>query len=118
WTRGKLETSRGTAAEKVRRWEFLGELPRNRRENGFLFVHGSPRNPLNEYVFPEDIHNARKMERIFALVERCCFQGHTHAPGIFTEDLQFYSPEQVDSVYHLTKQKTLCNVGSVGQPHD
>ncbi len=44
------------------------------------------RNPLNEYVFPEDIYNQRKMERIFALVDRYCFQGHTHVPGVFTEN--------------------------------
>ena len=62
-------------------------------ENGFLFVHGSARNPLNEYVFPEDIYNQRKMDRIFALVERYCFQGHTHVPGVFTESL----PEDLTS---------------------
>ena len=58
------------------------------------------------------------MERIFALVERYCFQGHTHVPGIFTETLQFHSPEEVDGVYQLDGRKTLCNVGSVGQPRD
>jgi len=58
------------------------------------------------------------MENIFALVERYCFQGHTHVPGIFTEDLQFHNPEEVESVYHLDDRKTLCNVGSVGQPRD
>ena len=71
----------------------LAERPRSHREDGFLYVHGSARNPLNEYVFPEDIYNQRKMERIFALVERYCFQGHTHVPGLFTENLQFHSPE-------------------------
>ena len=70
------------------------------------------RNPLNEYVFPEDIYNQRKMERIFALVERYCFQGHTHVPGIFTENMQFLSPEEVDYAYKLDGRKTLCNVGS------
>ena len=82
----KLETSAENRAwPRERRWEFLAERPRIHKENGFLFVHGSARNPLNEYVFPEDIYNQRKMERIFALVERYCFQGHTHVPGIFTE---------------------------------
>ena len=58
------------------------------------------------------------MERIFALVDRYCFQGHTHVPGIFTESLQFLSPEEFDYVYRLDGRKTLCNVGSVGQPRD
>ena len=58
------------------------------------------------------------MERIFALVERYCFQGHTHVPGIFTENLQFHSPDEIDYQYRLDGRKTLCNVGSVGQPRD
>ncbi len=118
WTREQLERSPEPRAVRERRWEFLAERPRTHREEHFLYVHGSARNPLNEYVFPEDIYNQRKMERIFALVDRYCFQGHTHVPGIFTEDLQFYSPEDVDQVYKLDGRKTLINVGSVGQPRD
>ena len=87
--------TRAEPAVAPRSWEFLGELPRNRRENGVLYVHGSARNPLNEYVFPEDIYNPRKMEKIFALIENACFQGHTHVPGIFTQSLNFFSPEEM-----------------------
>src|SRR5262249_13744995 len=79
---------------------------------------GSPRNPLNEYIFPEDIYNQRKMDAIFGLVERYCFQGHTHNPGVFTEKLEFYSPDEIDFVHELDGRKTLINVGSVGQPRD
>ena len=118
WTRAQLEAAVDGREAKERRWEFLAERPRSFRENGHLYVHGSARNPLNEYVFPEDIYNQRKMERIFALVDKYCFQGHTHVPGIFTENLQFHSPEEIDSVYRLDGRKTLCNVGSVGQPRD
>lgn len=118
WTRAQLEAAVESRQARERRWEFLAERPRTYRENGYLFVHGSARNPLNEYVFPEDIYNQRKMERIFALVDRYCFQGHTHVPGIFTETLEFLSPEEVDYVYKLDGRKTLCNVGSVGQPRD
>ena len=92
--------------------------PRTHQENGFLFVHGSARNPLNEYVFPEDIYNQRKMERIFALVERYCFQGHTHVPGIFTEVDAVPQPRRDRLRLRLDGRKTLCNVGSVGQPRD
>lgn len=118
WTRAQLESISEPRAVRERRWDFLAERPRLHRENGLLFVHGSARNPLNEYVFPEDIYNQRKMERIFALVDRYCFQGHTHVPGIFTENLQFHSPEEIDYTYKLDGRKTLCNVGSVGQPRD
>jgi diadenosine tetraphosphatase ApaH/serine/threonine PP2A family protein phosphatase len=123
WTRDQLEQSSESRTVREARWEFLAERPRTHRENGVLFVHGSARNPLNEYVFPEDIYNHRKMERIFALVERCCFQGHTHVPGIFIEEVpdelyQFHSPDEIDYTYKLDGRKTLCNVGSVGQPRD
>ncbi|MCL6503299.1 MAG: metallophosphoesterase [Pirellulales bacterium] len=118
WTRDQLENSRDSAEVRQRRWDFLGELPRSKRENGLLYVHGSARNPLNEYVFPEDIYNERKMDKLFSLIERHCFQGHTHVPGVFTESRRFYSPEEINNEYRLGSQKTMINVGSVGQPRD
>jgi predicted phosphodiesterase len=123
WTRAQLESPAENPQVKEERWEFLAERPRVYKENSFLYVHGSARNPLNEYVFPEDIYNQRKMDRIFALVERYCFQGHTHVPGVFTENLpddlyQFHSPEDLEYVYKLDARKALVNVGSVGQPRD
>src|SRR3989440_1092839 len=123
WTRAQLESPVENRGKMQERWDFLAERPRSHKENGFLYVHGSARNPLNEYVFPEDIYNQRKMDRIFALVDRYCFQGHTHVPGIFTESLpedlyQFHAPDEVEYVYKLDGRKTLCNVGSVGQPRD
>jgi diadenosine tetraphosphatase ApaH/serine/threonine PP2A family protein phosphatase len=100
------------------RWTFLSELPRTHRVGPFLFVHGSVRNPLNEYVFPEDVYNIRKLERLFSLIERYCFQGHTHVPGVFTEDGRFISPDEVGGRYPLPGGKAMFNVGSVGQPRD
>lgn len=117
WTRDQLENPTDRA-QNQRRWDYLGELPRTCRDGPFLFVHGSPRNPLSEYIFPEDIYNHRKMERLFQLVERYCFQGHTHVPGIFTEGFQFFSPEEIEDEYTLGEGKVLVNVGSVGQPRD
>lgn len=116
WTRTQLESGDPLANEK--RWEFLGELPRMKRDGEVMFVHGSARNPLNEYVFPEDIYNQRKLERIFGLVEKYCFQGHTHIPGVFTEDYNFLAPDEFEMTYQLGDRKTLINVGSVGQPRD
>lgn len=116
WTREQLESPADRNNEQ--RWEFLSELPRTQRVGPFLLVHGSPRNPLSEYVFPEDIYNHRKMERLFQLIERYCFQGHTHVPGIFTENFQFFAPEEIDYEYALGDGKVMVNVGSVGQPRD
>lgn len=118
WTRRQLENYGASPSEGHRRWDYLGELPRIHKEPLMLFVHGSPRNPLNEYVFPEDIYNRRKMEKIFSLVERYVFQGHTHVPGVFTTDLHFYRPDEIDYEFELGDAKMLVNVGSVGQPRD
>ena len=68
WTRAQLEDVGGDPEQARRRWTFLCELPRQVREGKLLFVHGSARNPLNEYVFPEDIYNPRKLNRIFTFI--------------------------------------------------
>jgi predicted phosphodiesterase len=118
WTRDQLEQGPGTPSQKNRRWDFLGELHRTHSEGEFLFVHGSPREPTNEYVFPEDIYNQRKMDALFGRIQKYCFQGHTHLPGIFTLDYRFITPEDCGYQYRLTDQKVMINVGSVGQPRD
>ncbi len=116
WTRSQLEdASKAGAAE---RWEFLARLPRTHRNGDFMFVHGSPRSPLNEYVFPEDTYNQRKLERIFTFIQKYCFQGHTHVPGVFTGNFRFFSPPDLSMQYELGSQKVMVNVGSVGQPRD
>ena len=116
WTRKQLEDTSHDGAQD--RWEFLASLPRTFREQDNMFVHGSPRSPLNEYVFPEDVFNQRKIERIFGFIQKHCFQGHTHVPGVFTDSFRFYSPAEVSFEYELTDKKTMVNVGSVGQPRD
>jgi diadenosine tetraphosphatase ApaH/serine/threonine PP2A family protein phosphatase len=117
WTREQLEQG-GSAAEINRRWDFLGELPRSRDEDHLMFVHGSPREPTNEYVFPEDVYNQRKMQILFDRVPLYCFQGHTHIPGVFTLSGDFLSPEEFNYVYRPRGEKIMVNVGSVGQPRD
>lgn len=118
WTREQLESSNGNAAAAQRRCDFLGELRRNHREDQMLFVHGSARKPLSEYVFPEDIYHTKKIETIFSYIPQYCFQGHTHVPGVFTDRPSFSSPEEIDFTYKLGENKVMVNVGSVGQPRD
>lgn len=118
WTRAQLENDRRNMEISDGRWDFLGELPRRHDEGTFLFVHGSPRDPTNEYVFPEHIYEAARMQALFQRVEKYCFQGHTHIPGIFTEGGKFLSPGSFGSVYPLGDEKLMINVGSVGQPRD
>ncbi len=117
WTRQQLETA-DDHEQNLRRWDFLSGLPRTHRDGRLLFVHGSARSPLNEYVFPEDVYNARKIEKIFGLIQGVCFQGHTHVPGVFTSDCRFRSPTDLNNCYEIGHAKAMINVGSVGQPRD
>ncbi len=121
WTREQLEDASPAAGGQNacnKRWDFLGELPRLHVEGDIIYVHGSPRDPTNEYIFPEDVYNQRKMETLFGKVQRYCFQGHTHIPGVFRSNLEFVSPEDCDHEFRLTDEKIMVNVGSVGQPRD
>ena len=117
WTRRQLENP-DSPEESKRRLEFIARLPRTISEGNILFVHGSVRNPLNEYVFPEDVYNRRKMEKLFSMVQGYSFQGHTHAPGIFSVNLQFQRPDEFGYKTQLPSDKAMVNVGSVGQPRD
>jgi predicted phosphodiesterase len=120
WTRSQLEISPDGPEASRRRMEYLCSLPRIVREGSILFVHGSPRGPTNEYVFPEDIQNPKKLEKLFSMVPHLCFQGHTHVPGVFTEDCQFVRPHETGDGYRLdnVNVRLMINVGSVGQPRD
>jgi diadenosine tetraphosphatase ApaH/serine/threonine PP2A family protein phosphatase len=119
WTRNCFEEDKDVA-RRANRWRFLGNLPvRIVRKNEFMAVHASPRRPINEYIFPDDIYtNPGKFVSIFERFERLCFVGHTHVPGVFLEGPDFYSPDELDYKFELTDEKAIVNVGSVGQPRD
>ncbi|MGD9689447.1 MAG: metallophosphoesterase [Phycisphaerales bacterium] len=126
WTRDRLD-SEPDDAQRRERYEFLGRLRVRIVEMAsdgrtqLLFVHGSPRRPINEYIFPDDVRNAPdKLTTIFERVPRLCMVGHTHVPGVFTDEPDFYPPgELTDSVYKVSNdERAIINVGSVGQPRD
>ncbi len=117
WTRAVLEDPQERRKNDAR-WGYLGKLPNRVEDHALLFVHGSARRPVKEYVFPEDIHKKGKMEKIFAAIKKVVFQGHTHLPGIFTESGKFYTPEAVGNTYQIGDEKVMVNVGAVGQPRD
>ena len=118
WTRDQLDAGPGSSTQLNARWDFLGELPRFIDEGEFQCVHGSPRDPTNEYVFPEFVFDTRKMEILFGKIEHLCFMGHTHLPGVFTTECEFLAPEEHDHVFQVDEGKLMVNVGSVGQPRD
>jgi diadenosine tetraphosphatase ApaH/serine/threonine PP2A family protein phosphatase len=118
WTREQFETD-PDIARRAARWKHLGNLVPRYKTNEYVAVHGSPRRPINEYIFPDDIYtNPAKFVSIFERFENLCFVGHTHVPGVFLEGPDFYSPDELDYRYELTGEKALINVGSVGQPRD
>jgi hypothetical protein len=121
WTRFQLE-SEASPDEARRRWSFLNGLRvRVARDRDFseptaadpasrypyLCVHGSPRRPINEYIFPDDGDRSQtKMASIFDRFEHVCLVGHTHCPGVFMESVagegqddrvyEFYPPTELE----------------------
>ena len=123
WTRAQFEKE-ADAAKAAKRWEFLGKLRVRVLDGDFLCVHGSPRRPINEYLFPEDaINSPVKMQQIFERIDKYCLVGHTHVPGVFTNEPDFYPPDDFQGVYKFQPldgggEKAIINPGSVGQPRD
>lgn len=119
WTRSQIECGADGPEKSRLRMEFLLHLPRVVREDQVLFVHGSPRGPTTEYVFPEDVNHPRKMDKLFNMIPWLCFQGHTHVPGIFTSDRRFIASDEISEPFAFhASQRAMINVGSVGQPRD
>ena len=118
WTREQLSPLNDDREANLKRWDFLDSLENSHTAEDILYVHGTPRDPITEYLYPRDVYRPQKLESIFEKIEWLCFCGHTHVPGIWTRDMIFLSPEEVNFRYHLLKKKTVVNVGSVGQPRD
>lgn len=119
WTRKRLGENREADPIKMERWRFLERMGLTHREGDVLYLHGSPRNPTSEYVIPRDTANRAKMQEIFDQVPWVCFGGHTHLPGVFTEQFEFMTPKELHNVYLLEPgRKVFVNIGSVGQPRD
>lgn len=121
WTRTVFDAE-ADAASRNRRWSFLGKMLTRVEMGDTLFVHGSPRKPINEYLFPDDVFtNPQKLMSNFERMEQTtCFVGHTHVPGVFVDDPYFEPPDELPDPRHfvLGDEKTIINVGSVGQPRD
>jgi predicted phosphodiesterase len=124
WTRQVFEDEPNKAL-RDRRWEFLGKLPIRHEDRSLLMVHASPRRPVNEYLFAEDVYtNPSKILANFERLEerhRACVVGHTHVPGVFLDDPYFDPPSELPepNFYTITEdEKAILNIGSVGQPRD
>ena len=110
-----------------KRWRWLSKLPTSFTEGDVLFVHASPRQPLEEYVLEEHTKGLSLtgedpqtlLQENFDLVEHVCFIGHTHRPGVVTgDDLAWHSLADIDNKWTVDERKVIVNIGSVGQPRD
>lgn len=95
---------------------FLEGLPDKVITGEVTLAHGSPRNPVWEYLL--DPFTAA--ENFDSFDTALCFVGHTHLPlaYVFRDDGQVVrQPLDGDVPFHLTG-RTILNPGSTGQPRD
>lgn len=125
WTRRQLKPGVFSLPATRERWEFIAGLPHRYEENGVLFVHGSPRDPVMEYIEEGDTVDlgfgpSDRIVKIFEAIAGPCFVGHTHRPGIITPEYKWLNPSDLPGETWSIEPGTrsVINVGSVGQPRD
>lgn len=112
--RAAMEWTRRAISDSTRAW--LTALPERLADGEFTLVHGSPRDPLWEYVTSIPVVRAN----MAVLATRHGLHGHTHVPIAFREDdgrIEAITPGR-GSVLPLDERPLLLNPGSVGQPRD
>lgn len=97
--------------------DYLRDLPESDKFGEFTLVHGSPRQPVWEYILDRFI--ARENFPLFRTTY--CLVGHTHTPVIFRSvdsgDCREEAPNYAFT-RPLNGQRLIINPGSVGQPRD
>lgn len=109
WTRDSL-TPENTA--------YLEALPTAFVIDNYTLAHGSPREPVWEYIL-----EAGAAEQNFSYFETpYCLVGHTHQPIIYEYDAATGDIEMIAPIYRqkrrLDGKRQIINPGSVGQPRD
>jgi predicted phosphodiesterase len=95
---------------------YLATLPEVRRDGELTAVHGSPRDPIWEYITSRGIAAAN----VGHFDTRLCLFGHTHLPVVFSfadGDVELV-PGLPGEAVSLDGARALLNPGSVGQPRD
>lgn len=96
--------------------EFLASLPEKQVIDQVTLSHGSPRNPIWEYLL--DAYSVA--ENFEAFDTQLCFVGHTHLQIIYSTlpegGVRWTSP-QLNRPIPL-EERLILNPGSVGQPRD
>ena len=96
---------------------YLLDLPIKMEQDGFTMVHGSPRDPTNEYLITPESATAN-----FPLFETpICLVGHSHIPFICQPqgDTAVFEKFPNDGTpVVLDKGPMIINPGGLGQPRD
>ena len=109
-----MEWTRGRIGDRTRAW--LRSLPTTRVEGDVTLVHGSPRDPVWEYVTSLPVARTN----LEALETQVGLHGHTHLPIAWVDRdgrLESIAPK-AGSTLRLDGRQALLNPGSVGQPRD
>ena len=97
--------------------EYLESLPLVIKEGDFTLVHGSPREPIWEYLISTGLATVN-----FAYFKsRFCLVGHSHVPLVFSysESGTCSSSQFLANVgLALGRNRLIINPGGVGQPRD
>ncbi|HEX7474991.1 MAG TPA: metallophosphoesterase family protein [Dehalococcoidales bacterium] len=95
--------------------EYLESLPLTIEIGDFTLTHGSPHDPIWEYVLSE----AEARENLKSFKTRYCLVGHSHLPLLFECEKSCTLSEPADgTMIKLGKKRLIINPGSVGQPRD
>ena len=97
--------------------DYLSSLPLVLQKDDFTLTHGSPREPVWEYLL-----STSAAEENFAYFQsQFCLVGHSHVPLVFEYNEAHtccLSEFPIDAEIALAKNRLIINPGGVGQPRD
>ena len=107
-------TARQLSPEDIR---YLESLPLMVQRGDFTLVHGSPREPIWEYI----LSTGSAKQNFAHLQSQFCLIGHSHVPLVFEYNEAgtcLFNEFPVDSALTLGENRLIINPGGVGQPRD
>ena len=107
WTSAQLSEEHRT---------YIGEMPLKQEMHDFTAVHGSPRDPIWEYL----VSPASATVNFEHFDTTRCLVGHSHIPFICRpkDDSAVFLEFVLDAPLYLGQQRMIINPGGVGQPRD
>ena len=119
WTRETLNSPEFPKETNYGYWDQIDRFVETYQTDDAFFVHGSPRDPIREYVMPSNALDRSMMERDLRADRRPrVLRGpHTHPRASSRSRPGLRAPERAAGAGQLPA-KCFVNIGSVGQPRD